>query len=69
MRDEHTFTLRQIDQARGDFYAIESDLDVIMKQLAQLPTRKELAQTALMAAFGGAGLVIGWMELFWRHCL
>ena len=50
MQDKHTFALRQIDQARGDFYAIENDLDVIMKQLARLPTRKELAQTALLAA-------------------
>jgi hypothetical protein len=40
--------LRQIDRARGDVYAIERDLDVIMKQLARLPTRKELAQTALL---------------------
>jgi hypothetical protein len=24
---------------------------------------------ALSIIFGAAGLVIGWMELFWRHCL
>ena len=58
MPDEYTFALRQIDQARGDFYAIESDLDVIMKQLARLPTRKELAQTALLATLTGAAIVL-----------
>ena len=58
MRDEHTFALRQIDQARGDFYAIENDLDAIMKQLARLPTRKELAQTVLLATLTGAAIVL-----------
>jgi hypothetical protein len=28
MRDKHTFSLRQIDKARGDVYAIENELDV-----------------------------------------
>ena len=27
MSDERPFTLRQIDQARGDFYALQDDLD------------------------------------------
>jgi hypothetical protein len=35
-----------------------------MKQLARVPTRKELARIALGVIFGAAGLVIGWMELF-----
>jgi hypothetical protein len=35
--------LRQADQARTDFGAIESELEVIQKQLARLPTRRELA--------------------------
>jgi hypothetical protein len=38
--------LRQADQARTDFAAIESDLEVIQKQLSRLPTRRELAGTA-----------------------
>jgi hypothetical protein len=33
-------------RARTDFAAIESDLEVIQKQLARLPTRRELARTA-----------------------
>jgi hypothetical protein len=32
------------------------DLDVIMKQLARLPTRRELAQTGLLATLTGAAL-------------
>jgi hypothetical protein len=37
--------------ARIDFAAIESDLEVIQKQLARLPTRRELARTALGIIF------------------
>jgi hypothetical protein len=48
----------KIDQARGDFYAIENDLDIIMKQLARLPTRKELAQAALLATLTGVAIVL-----------
>jgi ribosome-associated translation inhibitor RaiA len=39
------------DQARTDFAAIESDLEVIQKQLSRLPTRRELARTALGIIF------------------
>ena len=51
MSDIHTLALRQADQARIDFAAIESDLEVIQKQLARLPTRRELARTALDIIF------------------
>jgi hypothetical protein len=64
MPDEHTFALRQMDRALGDFYAIESDLDVIMKQLARLPTRKELAQTALLATLTGAAIILAGILAF-----
>ena len=43
--------MRQADQARTDFAAIESELEVIQKQLARLPTRRELAGTALGIIF------------------
>jgi hypothetical protein len=29
----------------------------------------EVARTALMGVIGGAGLVILWFEVFWRHGL
>ena len=47
MPDEHTLTLRQADQARSDFAAIETDLQFVMGQLARLPTRRDLAKAAL----------------------
>jgi hypothetical protein len=44
--------MRQADHgARTDFAAIESDLEVIQKQLSRLPTRRELAGTALGIIF------------------
>ena len=69
MVDEHQLMLQQIDQACGDLYAIVDDLDFIKAQLARIPTRKEVARMALALIFGTAGLVILWIELFWRHCL
>ena len=47
----HTLALRQADQAHTDFAAIESDLEVIQKQLSRLPTRRELSGTALGISF------------------
>ena len=51
MPDPFPFTLRQIDQARADFAAIESDLRFVMAQLARVPTRRDLAKTALSIIF------------------
>ena len=39
-RGAEALTLRQADQARTDFAAIESNLEFIMGQLAAVPTRK-----------------------------
>jgi hypothetical protein len=46
--------LCQVDRASGDPYAIADDLDFVKDQLARLPTRKEMAQTALLATLTGA---------------
>jgi hypothetical protein len=43
MPDERPLTSQQADQPRTDFAAIESNLEFIMGQLAQVPTRKQLA--------------------------
>jgi hypothetical protein len=56
--------LRQIDQARGDLYAIADDLEFLKVQLARIPTRKELARAALGIIFCAAGLVILWFEVW-----
>src|SRR3984893_15227938 len=54
MSDERPFTLRQIDQARGDLYALQDDLDFIRVQLARLPTRNEVWRAAMLGMLGGA---------------
>jgi hypothetical protein len=58
MSDERTFTLRQIDQARRSLSGVADDLDFIRSQLARIPTRKDLARTALGIIFCAAALVI-----------
>ena len=61
--------MHQVDQAGTDFAIIEDQLEAICARLARVPTRVELARTALMGMIGGAGLVILWFEMFWRHGL
>jgi hypothetical protein len=57
MTNEHTFTLHQVDQARTDFAIIEDHLEAIYARLARVPTRVEVARTALMGddRWRGAG--------------
>jgi hypothetical protein len=47
--------LRQADQARADFYEIKTDLEMIMERISRLPSRRELAEVALLAMSAGAG--------------
>jgi hypothetical protein len=61
---EHRLTLRQADQARTDFAAIESDLEAIMERLSRLPTRTEQALKPLYVIVGSAGIVIAWIRAF-----
>jgi hypothetical protein len=49
MSDEHILTLRRADQARTGFALIDSDLELIMRQLARLPTRAYLCRMLLLA--------------------
>ena len=60
------FTLRQIGQTRTDFAIIESDLEAIYARLARLPTRGDLAKTALGIILSTAVIVILWAEVFWH---
>jgi len=52
-----------------DLGAIKADLDFLMERVARLPTRQEQALKPLYVMLGSAGIVIAWIELFWRHCL
>jgi hypothetical protein len=49
--------LRQADQARTDFAAIEGDLQFIMERLARLPSRAWLATMGLLG-FGSVWALI-----------
>jgi hypothetical protein len=57
---------------RTDFAAIESDLQFVMGQIAQIPTRKEQARNTLGIIFATAMLTTLAVLLFtgyWRYCL
>jgi hypothetical protein len=49
MPDENILTLRRANQARTDFALIESNLEFLASQLAQLPTREYLCRMLLCA--------------------
>jgi hypothetical protein len=49
MSDRNTLAVRQADQARTAFAAIEDDLQFVMGQLARLPTRPYLCRMLLLA--------------------
>jgi hypothetical protein len=69
MPDEDALTLRQVDQARGDLYAIQDDLDFIKVQLARLPTRNDVWRAAMLGMIGGAVAAVTLIEAFARSCL
>jgi hypothetical protein len=48
--------LREAEQARTDFAAIEDDLEFIMAQVAKVPTRREPVWVAAGSFAGGAAL-------------
>jgi hypothetical protein len=48
MSDEHALTSRQADQLQTDIPNVESGLEVIMEQVARLPTRKRAPPTSWM---------------------
>ena len=58
--------LREAEQARTDFAAIESDLEFLMQRIAQLPTAADLWRATLLIAFVAAVLGIVGIEGLWR---
>ena len=69
MPDEDQLSLRQADQIRGDFYALQDDLEFIKVQFAQLPTRNEVWRAAMLGTRGGAVAAVTLIETFARACL
>jgi hypothetical protein len=53
---EYDLTLRQADQARADFAAIEDGQEFIIALVSKLPTRKELAWVAAGSFMSGAAI-------------
>jgi hypothetical protein len=62
MPDDRQFTLRQIDQARGDLYAIADEIEGLKLQIAGLPSRDYVSRLALMAT-SALGALIGAVAL------
>jgi hypothetical protein len=56
-----------------DFAQVMDELDFVKELIARIPTRRDQAFVPVKIMFGSAvlssALVIGWIELFWQHCL
>ena len=66
--DEDQLSLRPPAPSRYDERCPNGgDLDFIMKQIAQLPTRRDLARLGLVILFVGAVLGIIGVEASWRY--
>jgi hypothetical protein len=68
MPDDHPLVPRRVPE-QIDLGAIKTDLEFLIEPVAGLSTRKEQALKPLYVMVGSAGLVIAWIEIFWRHCL
>ena len=68
MPDDHHPLMPRRSPEDINLAAIKTDLEFLMERLSKLPTRKEQALKPLYVMVGSAGLVIAWIELFWRHC-
>jgi hypothetical protein len=67
-KEEVRRALRQADQARTDFAAIESDLDFLMQRISHLPTAADLWRATLLIAFVAGVLGIVGIEARRRRC-
>jgi hypothetical protein len=68
MPDEFRPTPPRPDPERIDLAALKTDVEFLIEQVSRLPTRREQALKPLYVMVGSAGIVIAWIELFWRHC-
>jgi hypothetical protein len=69
MRDDFRPPIPRRSPEDIDLGAIKADLEFLIERVSKLPTRKEQAFRPLYVMVGSAGLVILWIEFFWRHCL
>jgi hypothetical protein len=67
MPDDHHPLMPRRNPEDIDLGAIKADLEFLIEGLTRL--RKEQALKPVYMMIGSAGIVIAWIELFWRHCL
>jgi hypothetical protein len=68
MPDEYRPRPPRPDPKRIDLAAIKTDLEFLIERVSKLPTCREQALKPLYVMIGSAGIVIAWIEVFWRHC-
>jgi hypothetical protein len=66
MQDDNILQLRDADQARTDFALIESNLEIMMGQLARVLTRGDLAKAALGIIFCSAVFTTLFVWIVWH---
>ena len=67
MPNEYRLTPPRPEPERIDLSAIKTDIEFLIERVSKLPTRREQALKLLYVMIGSAGIVIAWIELFWRH--
>jgi hypothetical protein len=67
MPDDHHPLMPRRNPEDIDLGAIKADLEFLIERVGRL--RREQALKPLYVMVGSAGIVIAWIELFWRHCL
>ena len=65
MPDDHHPILPRRNPDDIDLGAIKADLEFLIERVTRF--RKEQALKPVYTMVGSAGIVIGWIELFWRH--
>jgi ferric-dicitrate binding protein FerR (iron transport regulator) len=66
MTDRHPVRCDKLIKLLTDLGALETELEIIQVQLARSPTRRELAQSALLATLAGAAIVLAGIEALFR---
>jgi hypothetical protein len=67
MPDDHHPPMPRRNPEDVDLGAIKADLEFLIERVSKIPTRKEQALRPLYVIVGSAGMVILWIEVFWRH--
>jgi hypothetical protein len=67
MPDDHHALLPRRNPEDIDLGAIKADLEFLIERVER--HRRGQALKPLYVMVGSAGIVIAWIELFWRHCL